>query len=378
MAAVADGIALGDRPHPRRAGGGALHPRSRAGARTCSGRTPSSSARLVDELRVTQRQAEAATRAKSDFLASMSHELRTPLNAIILYSELLQEEAVDRADTASVADLQRIQSSGKHLLELINGILDLSKIEAGKMSLSLETHRRQARWSRTCSTRVGPLVRQKHNNVLTVRCSPELGTDVRGPDEDPPDPAQPAQQRRQVHARRRDRARRRPRTIDGGCRASSSRVTDTGVGMTPEQAARIFDPFTQADVTTTRKYGGTGSRPGDRRPLLPADGRRIGRKRAGRGIALHRAAAGRVVLETAGEAARLRLIGMTDGNHHGGRRQRTEPRRALPAPATPRLCVVPAADGEEAVTMAQSRAAGSDPDGPRAPGHRRMGSDAAA
>ena len=96
-------------------------------------------AALVAELRVTQRQAEAATRAKSDFLASMSHELRTPLNAIILYSELLQEEAEDqRQADARFGDLQRIQSAGNHLLDLINGILDLSKIEAGKMALSLE------------------------------------------------------------------------------------------------------------------------------------------------------------------------------------------------------------------------------------------------
>ena len=110
-------------------------------------------ATLVDELRVTQRQAEAATRAKSDFLASMSHELRTPLNAIILYSELLQEEAEDRGQqTASIADLQRIQSAGKHLLELINGILDLSKIEAGKMALSLGALRRHGDDRRARST----------------------------------------------------------------------------------------------------------------------------------------------------------------------------------------------------------------------------------
>ena len=119
---------------------------------------------MVDQLRVTQRQAEAATRAKSEFLASMSHELRTPLNAIILYSELLQEEAGrSRRQRRSVADLQRIQSPGKHLLELINGILDLSKIEAGKMTLSLETFDVKAmvdEWS----TRVGPLVRQKQQH----------------------------------------------------------------------------------------------------------------------------------------------------------------------------------------------------------------------
>ena len=95
-------------------------------------------AALVEELRMTQRQAEAATRAKSEFLASMSHELRTPLNAIILYSELLQEEAKDHETTARFPICSASSSSGKHLLDLINGILDLSKIEAGKMALELE------------------------------------------------------------------------------------------------------------------------------------------------------------------------------------------------------------------------------------------------
>ena len=135
-------------------------------------------ASLVEELRLTQRQAEAATRAKSEFLASMSHELRTPLNAIILYSELLQEEAKDRESDGSIPDLQRIQFAGKHLLDLINGILDLSKIEAGKMAPRARALRRQgddrrarrqpsARWS------------SKNNNVLTVRLRRRRRHDVR-------------------------------------------------------------------------------------------------------------------------------------------------------------------------------------------------------
>src|SRR6185295_17442806 len=121
---------------------------------------------LVDELRVTQRAAEAATRAKSEFLASMSHELRTPLNAIILYSELLEEEAEDHGHQGSVADLQKIQSAGKQLLDLINGILDLSKIEAGKMTLSFERFEVRAMIDGLLDT-VAPLVQQR-SNVLTV------------------------------------------------------------------------------------------------------------------------------------------------------------------------------------------------------------------
>ena len=132
------------------------------------------SAALVDQLRITQRQAEAATRAKSEFLASMSHELRTPLNAIILYSELLQEEADDRGDRSSIPDLQRIQSAGKHLLDLINGILDLSKIEAGKMALSLEPFDVRSMVDELVDT-VGPLV-EKNSNTLTVTCGDDIGT----------------------------------------------------------------------------------------------------------------------------------------------------------------------------------------------------------
>ncbi len=210
---------------------------------------------LVEELRVAQKHAEAATRAKSDFLASMSHELRTPLNAIILYSELLQEVAEDQGQQSFITDLQRIQSSGKHLLELINGILDLSKIEAGKMTLSVETFEIRALLDDLVDT-VEPLAR-KNDNTLTVRCDDRLGTMTAD-----------LMKTRQIllnllsNAAKFTRAGRieldlRPCTIDGRSSIAFT-VTDTGVGMTPEQAAKVFDPFTQADVTTTRKYGGTG------------------------------------------------------------------------------------------------------------------------
>src|SRR5207302_1469712 len=104
--------------------------------------------------------------------ASMSHELRTPLNAIILYSELLQEEATDHGHQGSIADIQKIQSSGKHLSELINGILDLSKIESGKMCLSLETFDVRATVRELFDT-IQPLV-QKNNNTLTIHISNEV------------------------------------------------------------------------------------------------------------------------------------------------------------------------------------------------------------
>jgi signal transduction histidine kinase len=254
IAAVADGVALSvDRTRAEREV--ARYTRDLERAHDLQQQNAAQLRALVDELRVTQKQAESATRAKSDFLASMSHELRTPLNAIILYSELLQEEAADREQSNSVADLQRIQSAGRHLLDLINGILDLSKIEAGKMSLSLESIDVPAMVNDVLDT-LGPIVRQNHN-ALTVRCSPAVGA---------------------MHA---DRMKTRqillnllsnaakftkdgaitldilPRTI-GDTPSVEFTVTDTGVGMTPEQTNKIFDPFTQADAATTRRYGGTG------------------------------------------------------------------------------------------------------------------------
>ena len=212
-------------------------------------------ANLVEALRVTQRKAETATRAKSEFLASMSHELRTPLNAIILYSELLQEEAKDRHADGSVPDLQRIQSAGKHLLDLINGILDLSKIEAGKMGLELERFDVKAMIDELADT-VGPLV-QKNRNTFNVRCDADAGT-MHGD----------LTKTRQILLNLLSNAGKftsngtvsievRSSALHGEACVEFS-VTDTGVGMTEEQTRKVFEPFTQADVTTTRKYGGTG------------------------------------------------------------------------------------------------------------------------
>jgi two-component system, sensor histidine kinase and response regulator len=214
-------------------------------------------AALVSELRLAQRRAEDATRAKSDFLASMSHELRTPLNAIILYSELLQEEAADRdgQDGTLITDLQKIQSAGNHLLALINGILDLSKIEAGKMTLAADSFDVRNMIDELLDT-AEPLIR-KNNNVLTVQCGDDVG--IMSAD---------MTKTRQILLNLLSNAGKFTRdgavTLRVVRRAEAGRpfvefsVADTGVGMTLAQSQKVFDAFTQADVTTSRKYGGTG------------------------------------------------------------------------------------------------------------------------
>ena len=172
MAAVADAVAVGIE-RKRAEAELARHTRHLEEAHDTQRKNAQQLAALVEELRVAQKNAEAATRAKSDFLASMSHELRTPLNAIILYSELLQEVAEDEGQQSSITDLQRIQSCRQAPARLINGILDLSKIEAGKMTVSLETFDIRAMIDELLDT-VEPLV-QKNDNTLTVNCGAASG-----------------------------------------------------------------------------------------------------------------------------------------------------------------------------------------------------------
>jgi signal transduction histidine kinase/CheY-like chemotaxis protein len=199
--------------------------------------------------------AEAATRAKSEFLASMSHELRTPLNAIIGYSEMLQEEATDLGYSDFLPDLQKIHAAGKHLLALINDVLDLSKIEAGKMDLFLETFD-IATLLRDVVTTIQPLV-GKNANTFAVRCEETLGT-MRAD----------LTKVRQVLFNLLSNACKFTTQGTIALEASSAtvdgtawivfRVADTGIGMTPAQLDRLFQAFSQADASTTRQYGGTG------------------------------------------------------------------------------------------------------------------------
>jgi len=209
----------------------------------------------VREAQESRAAAEEANRAKSAFLANMSHELRTPLNAIIGYSEMLQEEAADLGYADLTPDLQKIQVAGKHLLALINDILDLSKIEAGRMDLFLETFD-IAPMIQDAATTIQPLV-EKNHNTLAVHCADNLGTmradltKVRqGLFNLLSNACKFTEQGTITLAVSHE-------TVDGAAWVTL-RVTDTGIGMTPEQMGRLFQAFAQADASTTRQYGGTG------------------------------------------------------------------------------------------------------------------------
>jgi PAS domain S-box-containing protein len=199
--------------------------------------------------------ADAANQAKSSFLANMSHELRTPLNAILGYSEMLQEEAEDKGQQDFLPDLGKIHAAGTHLLELINAVLDISKIEAGKMELYLETFS-VAKIAQDVTSIILPLT-QKNGNQLITTVSEDAGTmhaDLTKVRQSLFNLLSNASKFAHQGVIRMDIA----REAAGDGEWMLFRVSDSGIGMTPDQMDKLFEAFTQADSSTTRKFGGTG------------------------------------------------------------------------------------------------------------------------
>ncbi|MCA0456659.1 MAG: response regulator [Chloroflexi bacterium] len=210
---------------------------------------------IASELMVARDQALESNRAKSAFLANMSHELRTPLNAIIGYSELIEEEMVDEGNNEFIPDLKKIQTAAAHLLSLINDILDLSKIEAGKMELFMETVNIPDMIKEVTMT-ILPLI-EKNGNRLEVNCPDWVGlmqTDLT--------------KTRQILFNLLSNASKftlkglvkldLDRRVEAGEEVIAFTITDSGIGMTSEQLIKLFKDFSQADSSTTRKFGGTG------------------------------------------------------------------------------------------------------------------------
>src|SRR5207249_3665541 len=211
-------------------------------------------ARLFDEIQDKNRQLAEASQHKSQFVASMSHELRTPLNAIIGLTEMMVTNATRFGTEKAAEPLKRVHRAGQHLLGLINQVLDLSKIEAGKLELNPESVNLPPLIDEVIGT--ARQLAQQNKNQLVVEAQDNLGMLTTDP-----------MRLRQILLNLLSNAckftsqgeiKLKARRIANGRNWVEFAVSDTGIGMTPEQQAKLFEEFTQADSSTARRYGGTG------------------------------------------------------------------------------------------------------------------------
>src|SRR4029077_12195339 len=210
--------------------------------------------RLFDEIQDKNRQLQLASEHKSQFLASMSHELRTPLNAIIGLTEMMVTNAARFGTENALEPLRRVNAAGKHLLDLINEVLDLSKIEAGKLELNVEAVDLARLIDEVIGT-AGQLA-DKNQNRLIVEAQENVGA-----------LAADSMRLKQILLNLLSNAckfteagevKLAARKVSNGSNFVEFTVSDTGIGMTPEQQAKLFEEFSQADATTAQKFGGTG------------------------------------------------------------------------------------------------------------------------